>query len=262
MKRRTTQPGRGFTLLEMLLAVAVLSMVGVLVAAMLSQARELVADNARRDASLTISRVTRLMNEQWSDRRSAVSMGGGGQTYLASPTEIGFVTTRAILNTDSPLVRVRYRIVADAASAVEDERRYDLVYEETRVFSAAAADAFQDEAQEAEHLSWEDAERHVLLRGCTEMAMERFRSVDQAAQEALEGERRGESGGGDSEARERLRAGGADAEQERLAELLDEVSAGWVRYDDASALPPAAVRISGKYQGEPFGCVFVGAALR
>ena len=48
----------------------------------------------------------------------------------------------------------------------------------------------------------------------------------------------------------------------RLAELIDESVSGWVAFEDSLRVTPAAVRILGEYEGEPFGCVFVGAALR
>lgn len=251
---RPPTPGRrrAFTLLEMLLAVVVLSMVGVLVSTMLAQANDLASDNAQRDATLEITRVVRLMNEQWSDRRSTVPMGPGGETYMALPGEIAFITARPILGKDWPLARVRYRIVMDPASVVEPERRYDLVYEEIPVFRAGPESLPEDPQAEPEPVDWEEARRHILLRRCTNLRMERFLPDQQAAEEALGRERGSERG-----------TASRDEESERLAELLEDSVSEWVVFDRvASGRLPPAVRILGEYEGEPFGCVFVGAALR
>ena len=66
---------------------------------------------------------------------------------------------------------------------------------------------------------------------------------------------------GDRKGRGRTRTE-EDASQDRLAELIEESSSGWVVFDLGTAQVPGAVRILGEYEGELFGCVFVGAALR
>ncbi|MEZ6211163.1 MAG: type II secretion system protein [Phycisphaerales bacterium] len=255
--RRRHRGWAGFTLLEMLLAVVVLSMVGVLVATMLAQAKELSSDNDRRDATLDVTRVVRLMNEQWDDRRSTIAIGANGEAYSAEPGEISFVTARSILNQEWPLVLVRYRVMLDPASVIEDERRYDLIYEETPLFrrDARLVAAADEDAESARARMWEGASRHVLLKRCTNLRMERFRSLEQSAEERLAEEE------GDRKGRGRTRTE-EDASQDRLAELIEESSSGWVAFDRGTAQVPGAVRILGEYEGEAFGCVFVGAALR
>lgn len=188
--RRRHRGGAGFTLLEMLLAVVVLSMVGVLVATMLAQAKELSSDNDRRDATLDVTRVVRLMNEQWDDRRSTIAIGANGEAYSAEPGEISFVTARSILNQEWPLVLVRYRVVLDPASVIEDERRYDLVYEETPLFRrdariVAAAD------EDAESGSGAD-----VGGGCAACAAEAVHEPADGAVSVAGAERGGASGGG------------------------------------------------------------------
>lgn len=247
-----------FTLLEMLLAVTVLSMVGVLVATMLTQASDLHRDNDRRDATLDITRVVRLMTEQWEDRRSAVALGRHGESYAAAPGELAFVTARPILKPEWPLAIVRYRLELIGASVVEAERRYDLVYEE-RPVAAVGVSAEAPESDREKEEQWKSADRIVLLRDCVDLRMERFRSAKDAVLEEL-GPRTGAEGQSDDDAAAEIGAGASI--EERQEEMMRTAKSSWVVFEEAVTRAPSAVRIVGEYEGEVFACVFVGAVSR
>ncbi len=247
-----------FTLLEMLLAVTVLSMIGVLVATMLTQASDLHRDNDRRDATLDITRVVRLMTEQWEDRRSAVALGRNGESYAAAPGELAFVTARPILKPEWPLAIVRYRMELIGASIVEAERRYDLVYEERPVAAVGVSTETPKDDQEKE-AQWRSAEKIVLLRDCVDLRLERFRSAQDAVLEEL-GPRSGAEGEGGDDAAAEIGAGASL--EERQAEMLRTAKSSWVVFEKPLTRAPSAVRIVGEYEGEVFACVFVGAASR
>lgn len=257
MTRGRFDKRNAFTLLEMLLAVTVLSMVGVLVATMLTQASDLHRDNDRREATLDITRVVRLMTEQWEDRRSAVALGRHGESYAAAPGELAFVTARPILKPEWPLAIVRYRLELIGESVVEAERRYDLVYEERPVAAVGVSAEVPESDQEKED-QWKSAERIVLLRGCVDLRMERFRSAKDAVLEEL-GPRSGAEGDGDDAEPE---IGGNASLEERQAEMLKTAKSSWVVFEKPLTRAPSAVRIVGAYEGEVFACVFVGAVSR
>ncbi len=161
----------GFTLLEMLLAVAVIASIAMLGSSMWMQATEVSAVAQGRERGLLLQRVGVLMRDQWADRR-ALDLPGEDQGSVElggvrfGPDAIGFNTSRAILLTDAPLVRVEYRIVS------REDGLQDLIYIEQPVT------AFSDSGlnRESGGRSVAEARRVAipLLEGCRAISMRRF----------------------------------------------------------------------------------------
>lgn len=161
----------GFTLLEMLLAAAVIASIAMLGSSMWMQATESSAVAQGRERGLLLQRIGVLMRDQWADRR-ALDLPGEDERSVAlggvrfGPDAIGFDTSRAILLTDAPLVRVEYRIVS------REDGLQDLIYIEQ------AVTAFSDSGLNRESGGRSSAEaRRVaipLLEGCRAIRMQRY----------------------------------------------------------------------------------------
>jgi prepilin-type N-terminal cleavage/methylation domain-containing protein len=168
---RSNRAQRGFTLLEMLLAVAVIASIAMLGSSMWLQATESSAAAQGRERGLLLQRIGVLMRDQWADRR-ALDLPGedersaelGGARF--GPNAISFDTTRSILLTDAPLVRAEYRIVS------REDGSQDLIYIEQPVASFSGAGSNGESSGQPSG----EAKRvaTALLEGCRAIRMERF----------------------------------------------------------------------------------------
>jgi len=178
MRRRTGPSHRiGFTLLELLLAVAILASVFGLVASLWGQASGWNNDIERHGDVLRLQRVLAMMKDQWANRRTSVELGDKKEDVVVSHTQISFTTASPILFPDWPLVVATYRI--------EPERDLDrlgewrLIYEESRIASAAVpSEAMRP--SDSTRLPDRDPrgrplrDHTVLLEGMTSARFERF----------------------------------------------------------------------------------------
>ncbi|MFM9958156.1 MAG: hypothetical protein ACKVZJ_08760 [Phycisphaerales bacterium] len=226
------------TLLEVLLATAVLSAVVLLAALVLTQARTWNDDNHGHFRSMRLVRVTELMTRQWADRRSAVGVDASGGKVLIEPGRVRFVTATGVLHGGGsggrwPLVSASYLIEKDVTTG-----RFALVYEEARVSSFGTAGVSTASAAQLESPATGDEEpaRTVLLKNVKDLRFERYgpRLSPEERAASLE---RGEISTGDE-----------DEEARRP---------GWHRYDSVFKGPIPAVRIVGEHDGKEFACVFV-----
>lgn len=223
---------RAFTLLEVVLATAVLAAVSTLAALMFAQARSWNDSNASHFRTMRVARATELMTRQWADRRSAVPVDAAGAKVIATPTELTFVTATPVLHHGWPLVLATYRIEPDSPSPT-GERRFRLLYEESRVSRLA----FTGDARESQMTNPATSDEKPLsvplLSGLGAVRFERFgtRLSQVDVQESLE---RGEA----------------------VDEKRDLVP-GWHLYDRLFKGTIPAVRVTGEQNGKGFACVFV-----
>lgn len=266
---------RAMTLLELLLALTILASLTVLVAAMWSQARRWGDDATFGHRLLRLQRLSELMRVQWSDRRTMIQLGESGDSIGITPNQLTFVTTTAVLFPDWPLVVASYRIEEDPSALAFGERRYDLVYTETKVAELENAPEPPDADSS---LDERVARRRVVLKGAADLRWQRYGRADPdeedaaaaADQPAAPGRAEGGSGGGGgarpdrSDRRTRQPAEPAVADADRPGD--DRLINRW-RDMPIESRPPKgestpAVRLIGTYQEEDFACVFVIGASR
>lgn len=224
---------RGFTLLEVLLAVAVIASVAMLGSTLWVQASESSALVQSRERGLRLQRVGSLLRDQWSDRRalelpgeSEAERAMGGVRFGAG--SISFCTTRTILLPEAPLVAVEYLL------REREDGLVDLLYAERLVVR------FSGPAEESETASGDDASLRraatVLLEGCDAITLERF-----GAPAEIES---GEEEEGASQTRPRP---------------------SWMPFEpegDEQEIESEAVRVSVRYQGEEALWVLVARPSR
>lgn len=281
-----------FTLVELLVSVAILSAVFALVATLWGQGSGWNADIERQGDGLRLQRVLSMMKDQWSNRRMSVPLGNEKAPVVVTDTHLSFPTATPILFPDWPLVVATYRF--------EQEREFGraglwrLVYEESRVSSApvASADLDRDASQ------WDGGRdprgrpvraRTVLIDGLTSLSVERFgpsAAGDETIpekQRSLIADRDGTAAGsGQSESdkqladrdkaradRRKTEAAAAEAGAEDDAEVAltdSEKEARKAKWRPMEAggyvgLVPS-VRVLGELDKERFACVFVIQASR
>lgn len=168
---------RGMTLLELLLAVAILASLSALTASLWGQ----VSSWSRGDASLAetmrVQRVIELLRQQWGDRRRLVVAGAAGGARYGSVEEgveiardrIAFLTATPLLFPDWGLVHCAYVIEPDLSSPPGPESRFDLVYEESRIvrFDLVIRGGVDRDGRPI-------TRRTTLLKGCRNLRFERF----------------------------------------------------------------------------------------
>jgi hypothetical protein len=170
--------------MELLLAVAILSAVFGVVATLWNQASGWGADIEKHSEALRLQRVLAMMKDQWSDRRTGVSLGEADASVVITDTQVSFTTATPILFPDWPLVVATYRIEKET-----DPGRvglWRLVYEEARVSSGKMQRS--DVAREP-GTTWEAGrdprgrplrDRTVLLAGMSGAQFERFGPAEEA----------------------------------------------------------------------------------
>lgn len=230
--RRWHSAPSGFTLLEVVLATAVLAAVCTLAALMFAQARSWNDSNASHLRTMRVSRATELMTRQWADRRSAVPVDAAGAKIISTPMELTFVTATPVLHHGWPLVLATYRIEADTPSPT-GAPRFRLLYEESRISRLAFSGDARESQMKNPATSDEEPLSTPLLSRLGRVGFERFgpRLSQFDAQEAIE---RGET----------------------IDERRD-LTPGWQVYDKIFKGAIPAVRITGDQDGKEFSCVFV-----
>lgn len=223
---------RGFTLLEVVLATAVLAAVSTLAAMMFAQARSWNDANASHLKTMRVTRTTELMTRQWADRRNAVPADATGAKVVATPKELKFVTATPLLHRNWPLVLASYRIDADTPT-IRGEKRWRIVYEESRISRLANTGDASETQMDNPATADEKPLSTVLLSGLDDARFERYgpRYSPEETQSILE---RGET----------------------IDQTKDIVPA-WRDYESPFKGPIPAVRISGEHEGKEFACVFV-----
>ncbi len=259
------------TLLELLLALTILASLTILVAAMWSQARRWGDDATSGHRLLRLQRLTELMRVQWSDRRTMIQLGDNAESVGIAPEQLSFVTTTAILFPDWPLVIASFRIEEDPSALSFGERRYDLVYTETRVSELENA----PEPPNADStLDDRVARRRVVLKGATDLRWQRYGRADPEDEDAAKADEPPPAN-----RRDATRPGRLGRQQEKSKPDVTEPDVAdpdapeddrlvhrWRDMPLESRLPKGepipAVRLIGTYQEEDFACVFVIGASR
>lgn len=228
--------GSGFTLLEVLLAVAVIASVAMLGSTLWVQASESSAMVQSRERGLRLQRVGSMLRDQWSDRRSLELPGEsgpqramGGARFRAD--SFAFSTSRSILNPGSPLVEAEY-LVRERPDGL-----FDLVYAEQGIERFAGAFDGADPRDAEIRASRRSA--IVLLEGCEAIVLERFGAP--AENDADDSERSDQEEGGAPE------------------------RALWMAFDpdsEGGAVESDALRVSVRYRGEEAAWVLVARASR
>ncbi len=239
---------RCFTLLEVVLAIALLASMSVLIGALLSQTREWSGDAGSAGASLRVTRVIEALREQWGSRRTAVGITENGGSVSISPEALQFVTARPLLFTDWPLVIAEYRIEEDYTSSAGQGRRWKLIYTERRVTT------MKDETSDKADLAGRAlVESITLLSNCE--ALEWQRPPKPAAAEPSA------DGSTDSEGTEPASSPAPQAEP-RAGEPEHFRRIEWAAVTPESTKEPGMVRLSGERNKENFSCVLVVRASR
>jgi type II secretory pathway pseudopilin PulG len=246
MMVKRIQSSCAFTLLETLLAITVLASMSLLIAQAYRIAHESVSGGAHMERAVTVQRVLRLAADQWGDRRSVPlettsaeeqPEDSGGPRLL--PDRVGFITATPVINPRWPLVEATYRIVP-SRNAESTAPLWDLVYEERPIASLQAA-------RQAKNY---DVSTLVVLSSCDELRMERLAPRDDPVRQANT-------------------APIADEEVDGAEGDMPDRALAWIRFEidpqtdvnGKDVVPPHAVRIVGRYQGEQFSCVFVVKVL-
>jgi len=145
---------RGMTLLEVLVAMALMGMMAVIVSTLWGQLRSWNEEADRAGAALRPHRAAVMLREQWGARHSVGDEDETLGRVQAGPGGVSFLTTRPVLYPSWPVVEASYSI----------ERRADgeqsLVYDERRVGPTGEVLDAPPGAREAESL--------VVLERCAE----------------------------------------------------------------------------------------------
>lgn len=136
--RQRRRRRRAFTLLEVLLAIALLGILGALIATMWSQARDWAIENTNAQRVLRLPRITELLRSQWADRRATVGVGRASEAVKVAADEFSFVTATPILFPDWPLVTATWRVKPDADASSPSTPRFLIEYEEVPVTAFVA----------------------------------------------------------------------------------------------------------------------------
>ena len=231
---------QAFTLLEMLLALAVLASVTAMVAAMWSQADGWARQNNSHHDTMHLQRTVAFMRDQWADRRATVNLSAPQRDkqerpdkpaenasrnpgISISPDHILFVTATPVLDPTAPLVIAEYEIKREYDRAAGRAIGSRLVYRERRVADLAGS-----------HTDTGNPAEHTLLDGCRNLRMERFGYPIEDESETTRSD----------------------------PELPDHPVQEWRAFDEPYPDHIPAVRLLGELEGEPFSCVFVIEASR
>lgn len=173
---------RGLTLLELLVAVAILVSMTTLAGALWAQTSAWGADAQRMREALLPRQAHEMFRLQWSERRGHVRLdepeGAGAR---ASDARIEFVTARPMLFPRWPLVRAAYIVVPDDAPG---SALLHLEYEERRVTHPDVSTL-----DEYDGAGVPMAERVRLLEGCTFLRWEWYAYFEPLSEEEAAAQR-------------------------------------------------------------------------
>lgn len=220
-----TRP-RAMTLLELLVAIAIMVALVGLTGALWAQTSDWAADQALHRSTLRLHHARSLFERQWRERRPGVRLDApDGPPHLLDGASLQFVTGAPALFPGAGLARASYAIEPVEAPPGAPERRR-LVYTEHRLTRLDYS-----ERREFDSAGALMVDRVVLLDDCADLRWERF--VAFPAAPALEGDPA-------PPPRYEWRAPGDEAPPN-----LEESSA------DAPAAP-RALRLTGRFQETPF----------
>ncbi|MBN8646109.1 MAG: type II secretion system protein [Planctomycetes bacterium] len=165
---------RAFTLLEVVLAVAVLATVCTLAALAISQARSWSDAQSQQARALRLARLGEMFNRQWADRRNAAPVSQSGGSAVVEPKRLEFLTATPILHTRWPLVVAAYVIKEDFSPGKGPGRRYRLEYEEARVSRLGVGSQAEASQLKTPATADEKPLTAVLLTDCRDLRFERF----------------------------------------------------------------------------------------
>lgn len=267
---------RGFTLIETVLAVTVIATVTALAAMVWASASSHIEGSTETAARSHTQRIVELARAQWASRRvirTVQSTGSQDEGLIAFAHDgVSFVTARSVIFHDWPLVQAVYRVLTDA------DGKQSLVYLETRMMDTSGnAPLVGGMGPDGEGRTG----GIVLIEDAEDLRLERFGigalQLDDDAWRRRSGinfvfDSDGSTAGGDVDAvRIRLENGETvdlDVAVERALYGDPYVPSilvpRWRIFDAEDALQerPAAVRITGNWQGGSFTCVFAARASR
>lgn len=228
----------GFTLLEVLLALSVLSIISVLAGAMWRQASGWSRENGAAQEAMRLQRVTELMRAQWADRRNSTALDDANRRVVATPTSLSFITATPILFPEWPMVIATYEIEREPGSPLGELATSTLRYTETPL-------ARLDKAPDA---GVAPTRSLAMLSRVRSLRWERYGTGDAAAP-----------------FREDAASPGDALEEPQEAAIATKPEDRVVRWrpfvrPDHRLIP--AVRLLGEYKEEPLSCLFVVEASR
>ncbi|XHC24719.1 MAG: type II secretion system protein [Phycisphaerales bacterium] len=217
----------GFTLLEVVLAIAVLVAVASLGSALWTQAGDASLGAQQRERGLKLQRIGTFLRDQWSQRRVLDPLvddedEAGLPRIVFSETGVTFPTAKAMLFGDAPLVEARYEVRRRSGG------RADLWYIESPITRFGS-----DAAVESRH-GFEAERREVLLLAAGSFEVERY----------------GPPVADDEDAERDETEGGAGPRP------------GWFAFTDAEAERNDGVRLTVRYSGEEAVWVLVARPSR
>lgn len=228
---------RGFTLLEVLLAITIMASLSALIAGAYAQMSAATDDASRRDRSTRLQHVTQLAAEQWADRRTLFTAAGERlPTLVATEMAVEFFTASPVLFPEWPMVRVRYELAPPpgvARSAIDEGRLADLVYTETRVTDPTAMPEPGVVLRDGTPVS----ASIVLLAGAQDLKIEHFGRSAAAVE-------------------------GADAPGLNEEDDSEDVAPAWHGAGVELDRPAVGARLTGRYFEEPLACVFIDRVSR
>lgn len=273
MAQVNAQSRRGFTLLELILAITVLATLMALIAAAWRNAGDWTRESEVQRRALLLPRVTNLVGSQWAERRTSLDLDKPGSSIHVGPARIEFVTSLPILDRSLPLVVASY-LVENDDSADAPAGTFRLVYSERAIIDTRATQ--RSEAAEAERAGASSAtgfsrvpgldapapRTTILLERCTELALEWYDNGDEARRAATRREEELQRQQASDPQRAAETEGSGETERAVAAEKFVPPAPEWKLIDEVPERLPPAVRIRGVHQGEPFSCLMVIGPLR
>ena len=221
---------RGFTLLEMVLAIAVLVAVASLGASLWAQASGASVSAQERDRGLKLQRIGGFLRSQWTQRRVLDPLAADADEVSLprveiSETGVAFPTALAMLFPEAPLVEARYELRRGIGDGT------DLWYIESPITRFGP-----DPGAELSGRSAAPRRELELLRADS-ITLERFGPSPQAT--GTQGE-----------------------EEAELEAETTEPEAGWFQFGEQAAARSDALRVTVRYAGEEAVWVLVARPSR